>query len=94
MCIRDRGKVLLSVLGDYRVLVYINCLHGRTINAEYYCELMDKVKAAYWSKNHNVPIFMIILHSVLPPQLMRNCSKPTGPGPPLNTVPDLRFLRP
>ena len=56
------GKVLSTVFWDYRGVVYVDFLtERRTINAQYYCQLLDSVKAAYRSKRRDVPIRSILL---------------------------------
>lgn len=56
------GKILATVFWDYRGVVFVDFLEERrTINATYYCELLDKVKTSYRSKRRGVPIRSVLL---------------------------------
>lgn len=47
---------------DSRGVILLDFLHDqRTINAEYYCQLLDQLKAAYRSKRRRQPIRSVIL---------------------------------
>ena len=54
------GKVLVIVLGDYRGVVYTDfLLSQRTVDAAYYCKLLEKEKTTYRSKRCYVPIHSV-----------------------------------
>lgn len=56
------GKVLSTVFFDRRGILLIDFLHERrTINAAYYCELLNEVRAAYRRKRRDQPIREVIL---------------------------------
>ena len=45
------GKVLATVFWDSRGMLLIDFLHDRkTVNAAYYCQLLDDVRATYLNK--------------------------------------------
>ena len=62
------GKVMATVFWDFKGVLLIDFLHARrTINAAYYCDLLEKVRAAYRSKRRGLPIRnMPLLHIVRP----------------------------
>jgi len=56
------GKVMATVFWDYKGVLHIDFLHDRkTINAAYYCDLLEKVRAAYRSKRRSFPIRDVLL---------------------------------
>lgn len=56
------GKVLSTVFWDYRGVLHVDFLHERrTVNAEYYCQLLDEAKQAYRRKRRGQPIRNVIL---------------------------------
>lgn len=56
------GKVLATVFFDWRGVLHIDFLHDRrTVNAAYYCQLLESVKAAYKNKRRGIPIRDVIL---------------------------------
>jgi len=45
------GKVMAAVFWDFKGVLLVDFLHTRrTVNAAYYCNLLEKVRAAYQSK--------------------------------------------
>ena len=45
------GKVMATVVWDFKGVLLVDFLHTRrTVNAAYYCNLLEKVRAAYQSK--------------------------------------------
>lgn len=56
------GKVLATVFWDYRGVLLIDFLHERrTVNAAYYCQLLESSKAAYRNRRRGMPIRNVIL---------------------------------
>jgi hypothetical protein len=51
------GKVMATVFWDFKGVLLIDFLHAHsTVNAAYYCNLLEKVRAAYRSKRRGFPI--------------------------------------
>jgi histone-lysine N-methyltransferase SETMAR len=45
------GKVMATVFWDFKGVFFVDFLHARrTVNAAYYCDLLEKARAAYRSK--------------------------------------------
>jgi len=56
------GKVLTTIFWDWKGILLVDFLHERrTVNAVYYCQLLDNVKAAYKTKRRGQPIRNLIL---------------------------------
>lgn len=56
------GKVLASVFFDQRGLLHLDFLHERrTINAAYYCDILNEVRLAYRRKRRDLPMREVIL---------------------------------
>lgn len=56
------GKVLTTVFWDFKSILLIDFLHKRhTMNAAYYCQVLDKAKLAYRSKRRGFPIRSVLL---------------------------------
>lgn len=56
------GKVLATVFFDWKGVLLVDFLHERrTINAAYYCQLLDSAKAAYRNKRRNQSVRDVIL---------------------------------
>lgn len=56
------GKLLATVFWDSQGVLLVDFLHDRrTINAAYYCYLLDQVRAAYRSKRRRQPIRDVLL---------------------------------
>jgi hypothetical protein len=56
------GKVLATVFLDYRGVLEINFLHDqRSVNAAYYCQLLESTKAMYRTKRRDMAIRDVIL---------------------------------
>lgn len=57
-------KALATVFWDHKEVLIIYFLHERsTVNAEYYCKLLDKIKADYKSKRRGTLILRVnLLH--------------------------------
>lgn len=56
------GKVLATVFWDWRGVLLVDFLHGRqTINATYYCGLLDQVKLQYRRKRRDCPVREVLL---------------------------------
>jgi histone-lysine N-methyltransferase SETMAR len=56
------GKVLTTIFWDWKGVLLVDFLHERhTVNAAYYCQLLDNVKAAYKTKRRGQPIRNVIL---------------------------------
>jgi hypothetical protein len=56
------GKVLTTIFWDWKGILLIDFLHERrTVNALYYCQLLDNVKVAYKIKRGSQPIRNVIL---------------------------------
>lgn len=56
------GKVLATVFFDFKGVSHIDFLYKRrTVNAAYYCQLLDETKLAYRRKRRTSPIRNIIL---------------------------------
>lgn len=56
------GKVLATVFWDSQGVLLLDFLHDqRTVNAAYYCTLLNQVKAAYRSKRRGQPVRDVIL---------------------------------
>jgi len=46
-----------NVFWDFKGVLLVDFLHAhRTVNAAYYCNLLEKVRAAYQSKRRGFPI--------------------------------------
>jgi len=56
------GKVMMTIFWDMQGVLLIDFLHGqRTINAAYYCQLLDEVKKAYRSKRRQKSVRRVVL---------------------------------
>jgi histone-lysine N-methyltransferase SETMAR len=56
------GRVLTTIFGDWKGVLLVYFLHEHcTVNAAYYCQLLDNVKAAYKTKRRGQPIRNVIL---------------------------------
>jgi len=56
------GKVMAMVFWDFKGVLLVDFLHARrTVNAAYYCNLLEKVRAAYRSKRRGFPIRDVLL---------------------------------
>lgn len=56
------GKVLATVFFDFKGVLLIDFLHERrTVNAAYYCQLLDNARTAYRRKRRGFPIRDVIL---------------------------------
>jgi len=56
------GKVLTTIFWDWKGVLLIDFLHEHhTVNAAYYCQLLDNVKATYKTKRRGQPIRNVIL---------------------------------
>ena len=62
---RSAGKVMATVFWDFKGVLLVDFIHARrTINVAYYCNLLEKVRAAYRSKRRGFPIRdMLLLHN-------------------------------
>ena len=53
------GKVTVTVFWDFKGVLLVDFLHTRrTVNAAYYCDLLEQVRAAYQSKKNDVPLLV------------------------------------
>jgi histone-lysine N-methyltransferase SETMAR len=51
------GKVLTTIFWDWKGVLLVDFLHERcSVNAAYYCQLLDNVKVAYKTKRRGQPI--------------------------------------
>lgn len=56
------GKVLATVFWDFKGVLLVDFLHERrTVNSEYYCQLLNQAKLAYRQKRRRFPIRDVIL---------------------------------
>ena len=56
------GKVMATVFWDFKGVLLVDFLHARrTVNVAYYCNLLEKVRAAYRSKRRGFPIRDVLL---------------------------------
>jgi hypothetical protein len=87
------SKVMATILWDYKGVLHIDFLHDRkTINAAYYCDLLEKVRAAYRSKRRSFPIRDVLLlhdnarpHTAAPHPPKKGGGKQNCIGLPSNT---------
>jgi len=62
------GKEMATVFWDFKGVFLVDFLNDRrTVNAAYYCDLLEKVWAAYRSKRRGFPIRdVLLLHNARP----------------------------
>ena len=66
------GKVMAMVFWDFKGVLLVDFLHAcRTINAAYYCDLLEKVRAAYRSKRRGFPIRDVLLLHTIPDPILQ-----------------------
>jgi histone-lysine N-methyltransferase SETMAR len=61
--VASAGKVMASVFWDAKGIIFVDYLEkGRTINAVYYCELLEKLKAAIAEKRPHMKKKKVLFH--------------------------------